>query len=103
MFPTLQLALDLRQREFGLVGSGYKPANSGRDAMWWYGCSTAPWMFFGLIMMMIFILACIGMMFLFMRRHPGLGTLSANGGPAMRLGPWRNHAREDAPTSAAFA
>ncbi|MBR0852229.1 DUF2852 domain-containing protein [Bradyrhizobium diazoefficiens] len=70
--------------------------------MWWYGCSTAPWMFFGPIMMMIFILACIGMMFLFMRRHPGLGTLSANGGPAMRLGPWRNLAREDAPTSAAF-
>jgi len=66
----------------------------------WFGCATAPWMFFGPTMMVIFILACLGMMFLFMRRHAGLGMMSA--GSIERLGPWRDLSGGEAPTNFAF-
>ena len=62
--------------------------------MWWYACSTAPWMFFGPVMMVFFILACVAMMFFVMRRHSqpiGASGIPMNGMSqwGMRFGPWR--------------
>lgn len=57
--------------------------------MWWYGCSNLPSMFFGPIMMFLFMAACMAMLF-FMMRH---GLPSGNGPISSfdtRLGPWRN-------------
>ncbi len=72
--------------------------------MWWYGCSNLPWMLFGPVMMVVFIAACIAMMF-FMMRHwqpSAHGPIEFFG---TRLGPWRNIGSKDATkeqTSAAF-
>src|ERR1700750_2836577 len=75
------------------------------NAMWWYGCSNGPSTFFGPIMMLLFMVACMAIMFFMMRRH-----LQPNGhGSAAfsdsRLGPWRNAGgtdRENRQTTAAF-
>ena len=62
--------------------------------MWWFACSTAPWMFLGPVMMVFFILACVAMMFFVMRRHSqpiGAGGVPMNGMGqwGTRFGPWR--------------
>jgi len=62
--------------------------------MWWYACSTAPWMIFGPVMMSLFMLACLAIMFLFMRHHSqpaGIGGLpsASMDQSGIRLGRWR--------------
>ena len=73
--------------------------------MWWYGCSNVPSMFFGPIIMLVFLAACMTMLFFMMRRHLQPGEHAPAAFFGSNVGPWRNAGNAGpAPeqTSAAF-
>jgi putative membrane protein len=62
-FALIHIKVTLRRR----VETAPTQEEQEEDAMWWNDYWSMPWMFFGPMMMIIFVIICVTLMFLIMR------------------------------------